>query len=54
VWHIWEEDLKRIIESPLLQREWFFLRQEFLSHHDFLEYVERVQAQYKTANAANA
>jgi hypothetical protein len=54
VWNIWEEDLKRIIGSPLLQREWCSLRQEFLAHQDFLEYVERVQGQYKTTNAAHA
>lgn len=54
LWRIWEGDLKRIIGSPLLQREWPFLRAEFLSHQNFLEYVEDVQVQYKTANAAHA
>jgi hypothetical protein len=51
VWYIWEVDLKRIIGSRLLQREWVFLRSEFLSHPSFLEYVERVQAQCKPASA---
>jgi hypothetical protein len=50
LWDIWEADLKRIIGSPLLQREWPTLRTEFLSHHEFLEYVERVQHEYKTLN----
>jgi hypothetical protein len=54
VWRIWEADLKRIIGSPLLQREWPLLRAEFQSHQDFLDYVERVQAQYKSAHAAHA
>jgi hypothetical protein len=50
LWRIWEADLKRIIGSPLLQREWPTLRAEFLSHHDFLEYVEHVQNERKTSN----
>lgn len=50
LWRIWEADLKRIIGSSLLQREWPTLRAEFLSHHEFLEYVERVQHEYKTSN----
>jgi len=54
LWSIWEVDLQRIIGSPLFQNEWPFLRTEFLSHQPFLKYVERVQAEYKTANAAHA
>jgi len=54
LWRIWESDLKRIIGSPLLKREWPSLRVEFLSHHAFLEYVERVQSEYKMATAAHA
>jgi hypothetical protein len=54
LWGIWEKDLKRIIGSPLFRREWKSLRGEFLSHTPFLEYVERVQAEYKKANAAHA
>jgi hypothetical protein len=50
LWNIWEADLKRIIGSPLLRREWPTLRTEFLSHDPFLEYVERVQNEYKTSN----
>lgn len=48
LWHIWESDLKRMIASPLLKREWPILRSEFLSHREFLEYVERVQKECKT------
>ena len=42
-----------MIGSPLIQREWSSLRAEFLSHRPFLEYVERVQADYETTNAAH-
>jgi len=52
VWVVWEGDLKRIIGSPLLQREWPRLRAEYLSHRDFLEYVERIQAEHKAPRAA--
>jgi hypothetical protein len=54
VWRIWEGDLKRIIGSPLWRREWLSLRTEFVSHPDFLEYVQRIQAEYKTPNAKHA
>lgn len=53
LWRIWEADLKRIIGSPLLQREWPTLRTEFLSHRDFLEYVERVQNACKASNVCS-
>jgi hypothetical protein len=52
LWRIWEGDLKRIIASPLLKRELPSLRPEFLSHKDFLDYVERVQAETQAATAA--
>jgi hypothetical protein len=54
VWCIWEADLKRIIASPLCQREWLSLSTEFEAHPDFLKYVERVQAECRTANAKRA
>ena len=54
VWCIWEGDLKRIIGSPLWQREWLVLRTEFVSHPDFLEYVERIQGEHKSSNAQHA
>jgi hypothetical protein len=54
LWSIWEVDLKRIIGSPLLQREWPYLRTEFLSHRPFLQYVERVQAECVVAKATHA
>ena len=54
VWAVWEGDLKRMIASPLLQREWPRLRTEYLSHPDFMEYVERIQAERKASRAATA
>jgi hypothetical protein len=54
VWRIWEADLKRIIGSPLLQREWPSLHTEFQAHQDFLKYVEGVQAEYTIAKSAHA
>jgi len=54
LWRIWESDLKRIIASPLVQREWPLLRTEFLSHREFLEYVERVQREFQISKAAHA
>jgi len=54
LWRIWEGDLKRIIGSPLLQREWPLLRAEFLSHPDFLQYVENAQAKSKLSRTASA
>jgi hypothetical protein len=54
VWAVWEGDLKRMIAIPLLQREWPDLRAEYLSHQDFMEYVERIQAEKKVSRAAAA
>lgn len=54
VWHIWELDLRRIIASPLFLREWQSLHSEFLSHPEFLGYVEDVQKEHMTGSAAHA
>ncbi len=54
VWRIWEGDLNRIVGSPLLQREWPSLRTEFVSHQDFLEFVERIQDEHRTSKATHA
>jgi hypothetical protein len=53
LWKIWEGDLKRVLRSPLLEREWRRLRTEFVSNREFLAYVERVQAE-PTASRANS
>ncbi len=48
IWNIWESDLKRMIGSPLLRREWQSLRREFLSHPTFLQFVDEVQSTTST------
>jgi hypothetical protein len=45
VWAVWEGDLKRMIASPLLRREWSALQEEFVSHPEFREYVKSIQAE---------
>ena len=52
VWAVWEGDLKRMIASPLLQREWRDLRAEYASHPEFREYVEGVQAENRASRVA--
>jgi hypothetical protein len=44
VWAVWEGDLKKMIASPLLQREWQSLEKEYESHPDFLTYVKGIQS----------
>ena len=45
IWRIWEDELKRTLKSPLLQREWKALRREFTTYSEFEKYVERAQAE---------
>lgn len=52
VWAIWEGDLRRMIASPLLQREWPRLEKEYESHQDFLKYVERIQTAHRASKPA--
>ena len=40
LWEIWEDELKRTLNSPLFVREWKDLRNEFLSYPEFLEFVD--------------
>jgi hypothetical protein len=54
VWAVWEGDLKRMIASPLMQRAWDDLQAEYVSHPDFMKYVERIQAEKKTTKAGAA
>ncbi len=44
LWEIWEHELKRMLQSALVRREWSTLRCEFVSYPEFLEFVEAVQA----------
>jgi hypothetical protein len=43
VWKIWEDELIRILQSPLLRREWQELESEFQSYPEFLEFVKAAQ-----------
>jgi hypothetical protein len=52
VWALWEKDLKKMIASPLLQREWPVLKKEFESHLEFLVYVEDIQTQHRAPKPA--
>jgi hypothetical protein len=52
VWAVWEGDLKRMIASPLLRRECDTLRKEYVSHPEFREYVQSIQAENKAKAAA--
>jgi hypothetical protein len=43
VWEIWEHEIKRVIQSPLLRREWLHLAHEFNSYPEFQNFVRRAQ-----------
>jgi hypothetical protein len=43
-----------MIASQLLQREWRDLREEYISHPEFREYVEGIQAEHRAAKVAAA
>lgn len=45
VWEIWESELKRMLRSPLLRREWSSLLCEFESYPEFVAYVWHVQSE---------
>jgi hypothetical protein len=40
IWQIWQADLRRTLNSPLIVREWADLKSEFQSFTAFLEFVE--------------
>ena len=42
IWEIWEKELERILNSPLVVREWADLRDEFFSYPEFRNYVEDI------------
>jgi hypothetical protein len=43
VWAIWERELKRMLQSKLIEREWPKLRDEFESYPEFFKFVEDAQ-----------
>jgi len=40
VWHIWEDEMIRVLRTPLVQREWAELQSEFQAYPDFCGYVD--------------
>jgi hypothetical protein len=51
VWKIWEHELRRMLQSKLIQREWKNLRKEFESYPAFLEFVESAQKEKRLVSA---
>lgn len=45
VWNIWLPEIKRTLQSPLFQREWQNLKEEFESYEKFSKFVEQVQSE---------
>jgi hypothetical protein len=43
LWQIWEQEIQRMLLSPLFRREWPKLVTEFISYKEFVEYVRDVQ-----------
>src|ERR1043165_3170169 len=54
VWKIWEHELKRMLQSKLIEREWQKLRKEFESYPEFLEFVEKAQEEKQRVSAESA
>lgn len=45
VWRIWEHELKRMLRSKLVLREWQQLKSEFESYPAFVGFVEKTQSE---------
>jgi hypothetical protein len=43
LWQIWEQEIQRMLRSPLFRREWPKLVTEFISYEEFVGYVRDVQ-----------
>jgi len=44
VWNIWEPEIIRTLQTPLLIQEWQNLKNEFMSYPRFQEFVDKTQA----------
>lgn len=51
IWGIWEAELRRMIRSPLVRREWIQLRSEFESYPEFVRYVDDAQKGHEEGEA---
>ncbi|HEV8449177.1 MAG TPA: hypothetical protein VGQ44_20280 [Gemmatimonadaceae bacterium] len=54
LWAIWQDELTRMLRTPLVRREWVDLRREFESYPEFLQFVERAQGSVALAGRAVA
>lgn len=54
VWKIWEHELIRMLQSPLIRREWQELESEFKSYPEFFNFVEEAQRMKLTAPSNNS
>ncbi len=44
IWQIWQADLRRTLNSPLIAREWLDLKSDFQSFTAFLAFVEHIRS----------
>ncbi|MCP6756106.1 hypothetical protein NL533_31260, partial [Klebsiella pneumoniae] len=55
VWAIWEMELRRMLASDLIVREWQVLEAEFRSYPDFQQYVSTLETGRRgTSNSPTA
>jgi len=47
LWQMWEPKMRKTLQSPMFQREWQHLADEFHDHPQFQEYVRAVIAEVK-------
>ncbi|PAX56117.1 hypothetical protein [Brunnivagina elsteri] len=52
VWKVWEREIKRMLHTPLMMREWTALRVEYDSQPDFIKFVDSVQRQSRRSVGA--
>ncbi len=45
IWEIWEDEIKRMLKSKLMEREWRKLEPEFRSYPEFRQFVEKTQSE---------
>lgn len=44
IWQIWEHEIKRTLNSPLMLREWQYIVYEFDSYPEFKDFVKSAQS----------
>lgn len=45
LWDFWEKDIKNLLASPLMVREWRSIRENFGGYQEFYNFVEEAQEQ---------